>query len=185
MRRFRPWLIAVGVIVLLGVGAYVVHVRSGNAQPKTSGSPGQARGIAPVPVIATAARTSNMAVYLTGLGSVTPLNTVTVHTRVDGELIKVLFQEGQRVNAGDLLAEIDPRPFQVQLTQTQGQLARDEALLRNARVDLERYRTLFAEDSIPKQQLDTQVELVHQYEGVVSSSFSRSAHQSVMLSPFI
>jgi membrane fusion protein, multidrug efflux system len=169
MRRFRLWLIALGVIVLLGVSAYVVRVQSGNAQSKTSSSPGHAGRLAPVPVVATAARASDMAVYLTGLGSVTPLNTVTVHTRVDGELIKVPFQEGQHVNAGDLLAEIDPRPFQVQLTQAQGQLARDEALLRNARVDLERYRTLVAEDSIPTQQLDTQAELVHQYEGVVET----------------
>jgi len=170
MRRFRPWLIIVGVIVVLGAGAYVVHVRSGNAQSKTTSSvPGQRPRSAPVPVIATTARSSDMAVYLSGLGSVTALNTVTVHTRVDGELTKVLFQEGQRVNAGDLLAEIDPRPFQAQLTQAQGNLLRDEALLRNARVDLERYRTLVAEDSIPKQQLDTQVELVHQYEGVVET----------------
>ena len=162
-------MIALGVIVLLGVGAYVVRVQSGHAQSKTSSSPGQAGRLAPVPVVATAARASDMAVYLTGLGSVTPLNTVTVHTRVDGELIKVPFQEGQHVNAGDLLAEIDPRPFQVQLTQAQGQLARDEALLRNARVDLERYRTLVAQDSIPTQQLDTQAELVHQFEGVVET----------------
>jgi len=168
MRRFRPWLIALGVIVLLGVVAYVMRVGSGNAQSKTAGAPGRPARAA-VPVIATPARTSDMAVYLTGLGSVTPLNTVTVHTRVDGELIKVPFKEGQRVNAGDLLAEIDPRPFQAQLTQAQGNLLRDEALLRNARVDLERYRTLVAEDSIPKQQLDTQVELVHQYEGVVET----------------
>jgi membrane fusion protein, multidrug efflux system len=162
-------LIALGVIVLLGVSAYVARVQSGNAQSRTSSSPGQAGRLAPVPVVATAARASDMAVYLIGLGSVTPLNTVTVHTRVDGELIKVPFQEGQHVNAGDLLAEIDPRPFQVQLTQALGQLARDEALLRNARVDLERYRTLVAEDSIPTQQLDTQAELVHQYEGVVET----------------
>jgi len=162
-------LIALGVIVLLGVGAYVVRVQSGHAQSKTSSPAGQAGRLAPVPVVATAARASDMAVYLTGLGSVTPLNTVTVHTRVDGELIKVPFQEGQHVNAGDLLAEIDPRPFQVQLTQAQGQLARDEALLRNARVDLERYRTLVAQDSIPTQQLDTQAELVHQFEGVVET----------------
>ena len=162
-------MIALGVIVLLVVSAYLVRVQSGNAQSKTSSSPGQAGRLAPVPVVATAARASDMAVYLTGLGSVTPLNTVTVHTRVDGELIKVPFQEGQHVNAGDLLAEIDPRPFQVQLTQAQGQLARDEALLRNARVDLERYRTLVAEDSIPTQQLDTQAELVHQYEGVIET----------------
>jgi multidrug efflux system membrane fusion protein len=169
MRLFRPWLIALGVIVVLGVVAYVLlRVGSGDAQSKTVAAPGQPVR-APVPVIATAARTSDMSVYLTGLGSVTPLNTVTVHTRVDGELIKVLFKEGQRVSAGDLLAEIDPRPFQAQLTQAQGNLLRDEALLRNARVDLERYRTLVAEDSIPKQQLDTQVELVHQYEGVVET----------------
>ena len=170
MRRFRPWLIIVGIIVVLGAGAYVVRVRSGHAQSKTTPRvPGQRPRSAPVPVIATTARASDMAVYLSGLGSVTALNTVTVHTRVDGELTKVLFQEGQRVNAGDLLAEIDPRPFQAQLTQAQGNLLRDEALLRNARVDLERYRTLVAEDSIPKQQLDTQVELVHQYEGVVET----------------
>ena len=162
-------MIALGAIVLLGVSAYVVRVQSGNAQSKTSSSPGQAGRLVPVPIVATAARTSDMAVYLTGLGSVTPLNTVTVHTRVDGELTKVPFQEGQHVNAGDLLAEIDPRPFQAQLTQAQGQLLRDEALLRNARVDLERYQTLFAEDSIPKQQLDTQVEFVHQFEGVVET----------------
>jgi membrane fusion protein, multidrug efflux system len=169
MRRVRPWLFALGLIVLLGAGVWAVRVGSGNAQSKTSGPSAQAGRTAPVPVVAAAARESDVAVYLTGLGSVTPLNTVTVHTRVDGELTKVLFQEGQRVNAGDLLAEIDHRPYQVQLTQAQGQLARDEALLRNARVDLERYRTLVAEDSAPHQQLDTQVELVHQYEGMVET----------------
>ena len=169
MRRVTLWSFGLGVIVLLGAGVYVVRVGSGNAQSKTSSSAAETGRMAPVPVVAAPARTSDMAVYLTGLGSVAPLNMVTVHTRVDGELTKVLFQEGQRVRAGDLLAEIDPRPFQVQLTQAQGQLARDEALLRNARVDLERYRTLVAEDSAPKQQLDTQVELVHQYEDAVET----------------
>ena len=169
MRRVTLWSFGLGVIVLLGAGVYVVRVGSGNAQSKTSSSAPETGRMAPVPVVAAPARTSDMAVYLTGLGSVAPLNMVTVHTRVDGELTKVLFQEGQRVRAGDLLAEIDPRPFQVQLTQAQGQLARDEALLRNARVDLERHRTLVAEDSAPKQQLDTQVELVHRYEDAVET----------------
>jgi len=178
MKRVARWSIALGLLLLLAVGAYVFRAGSGNAQSKT-GSPSAGGRMAPVPVVATAARTADVAVFLSGLGSVTALNTVTVHTRVDGELTKVLFKEGQLVKAGDLLAEIDPRPFQAQLMQAQGQLVRDEALLRNARVDLERYRTLVAEDSIPKQQLDTQVELVHQYEGAVETD--RGQIQNVKL----
>jgi membrane fusion protein, multidrug efflux system len=132
MRRVRPWLIALGVVVLLGTGAYVLRVGSGNAQSKTSSPSGPDGRTPPVPVVATAACTSDVAVYLAGLGSVTPLNTVTVHTRVDGELTKVLFQEGRRVNAGDLLAEIDPRPFQVQLTQAQVEAREQDEAVRAA-----------------------------------------------------
>ncbi|HYB40286.1 MAG TPA: efflux RND transporter periplasmic adaptor subunit, partial [Candidatus Methylomirabilis sp.] len=140
---------------------------------KTDSGATGAKGTGPVgrgvPVVAVAARQNDMGVYLTGLGSVTPLNMVTVRTRVDGELMSVRFQEGQLVNSGDLLAEIDPRPLNAQLTQFEGQLARDQALLENARLDLERYDVLWKQDSIPKQQLDTQASLVHQYEGTVKN----------------
>ncbi len=123
----------------------------------------------PVAVAAAMARLSNIPVYLDGLGSVTPIYTVTVRTRVDGQLNQIYYREGEEVRPGDLLAEIDPRPFQVQLEQAEGQMARDQALLANARLDLERYRTLLGQDAIPKQQFDTQVALLAQYEGAIKT----------------
>jgi membrane fusion protein, multidrug efflux system len=121
-----------------------------------------------VPVGVEPARTGDIAIHLDGIGTVTPRATVTVHTRVDGELVAVHFREGQTVARGDLLVEIDPRPFQVQLQQAEGQLARDEALLANAKVDLARYRGLSKDDAIPKQQLDTQEALVRQDEAAIA-----------------
>ena len=122
-----------------------------------------------LPVVVAKARTGNMPIYLTGLGSVTALNTVTVRSRVDGELLNVAVREGQMVEAGQLIAEIDPRPFEVQLVQAQGQKERDDALLANARVDLERYTVLFSQDSVPKQQLDTQAATVRQFEATIKA----------------
>jgi multidrug efflux system membrane fusion protein len=109
----------------------------------------------------------DMPIYLTALGTVTPNNTVTVHSMVNGTLQQLGFSEGQQVRAGQMLAQLDPRPYQVQLTQAQGQMAHDQALLANARVDLARYRTLLAQNSIAQQQVATQEALVRQYEGTV------------------
>jgi membrane fusion protein, multidrug efflux system len=122
-----------------------------------------------MPVVAAEAKKGDLPIYLNGLGSAVPQYTVTVRTRVDGELFNIPVREGQIVAAGDLIAEIDPRPFQVQLLQAQGQKERDEAILANAKVDLERYRILYAQNSVPKQQLDTQLATVNQYEAIVKS----------------
>ena len=103
------------------------------------------------------------------MGSVTAFQTVTVKSRLDGQLTKVLFKEGQFVHAGDVLAEIDPRTYEVQLAQAQGQMARDQAQLKDAQVNLERNKALFAAQVIAKQQLDTQGSLVGQYEGAIAA----------------
>src|SRR5262245_6304883 len=122
-----------------------------------------------VPVSAAPAKRGALNLYLTEIGTVTPFKTVTVHTRVDGELVRVLFKEGQMVKQGDLLAEIDPRPFQVQLTQAEGQMARDRASLVNARSQLDRYKQLYAQNIVAKQDLDNQLSQAGQYEGAVKN----------------
>jgi multidrug efflux system membrane fusion protein len=122
-----------------------------------------------MPVRVAAAETGDIDVVLKALGTVTPLNTVTVKTQISGQIVRIDFKEGQRVEKGDLLAEIDSRPYLLQLDQAQGQLLRDQALLKTAQQDLARYRTLAAQDSIARQQVDTQEQLVRQYEGVVKT----------------
>jgi len=163
-RRWWLWLL---LLAGLGSGGYWMLHRQGPkppSNPRGSRFAGQS-----VPVTVAPVRKGEISVYLNGLGSVTAFNTVTVKSRVDGQLVRVAFQEGQFVHQGDLIAEIDPRPFQVQLAQAEGQLARDEAQLNNAKVDLARYQMLFEQDSIPKQQLDTQVATVGQFEGSIKA----------------
>lgn len=162
-------------------GASPASGKASDAAP-AGGKAGDTTARRPVPVVATAARRGNMSVYLTALGSVTAFNTVTVRTRVDGQLVRVVFQEGQTVRQGDLLAEIDPRPFQVQLAQAEGQMAKDQAQLKNAKQDLERYRVLLAQDSISQQQLDTQIALVNQYEGLIKSNQAQIDNAKLLLS---
>jgi multidrug efflux system membrane fusion protein len=152
----------------VAAAAYDMLPRRGQG-PAPSAKPPEAPVVRAVPVVVTAAREGTLNVYLTGLGSVAAFNTVTVRPRVSGHLVRVAFQEGQFVRKGDLLAEIDPRPFQVQLAQAEGQLARNQALLKNAQRDLERFKTLLARDLISKQEFDAQLATVDQYEGAIKS----------------
>jgi len=161
----RRWLIVLLVVCLIAVGVYLLF----NKEKSRAAKQAQKPAVPAVPVVAVETKKADFNVYLTGLGSVTPVNTVTVRTRVDGQLIEVLFREGQIINGGELLARIDPRPFEAQLTQAEGQVARDVAQLKNAQLDLERYRMLWEQDSVSKQVLDTQEALVRQLEGTVKA----------------
>ena len=161
-RRWWPWLLAL-VVVVAAMALWLT--RASRAQSSAA----RPAGPRAVPVVGATARSGDLGIYQTGLGTVTPLKTVTVRSRVDGELVSVAYREGQSVRAGDLLAQIDPRPFQVQLLQAEGQLAKDEATLKNAKVDLERYKVLLQQDSIPRQQLDTQVTTVDQIAAAITS----------------
>jgi len=167
-KRLKWGWVAGLVLCILALAGYLFLARSGKAQ---SGADKKGGGAAArsVPVAVIPAKKGDVAVYLTGLGNVTPNTTVTVKSLVDGQLMEVLFREGQIVRSGQLLARIDPRPFEAQLALVEGQLARDQALLKNAELDLERYRILIQQDSIAKQQLDTQEALVRQYEGTVKA----------------
>lgn len=123
--------------------------------------------VKPIPVVAAVSKTRDVPIYLAALGSVTSKYTVTVRTQINGILMQVPFKEGQMVKKGDLLAQIDPRPYEALLTQYEGNLKRDTALLANATIDLKRYQKLWRQDSISQQILATQVSLVEQYQGAI------------------
>jgi multidrug efflux system membrane fusion protein len=170
-RKHFPWVWLILLVVAGGFGYLIVHrlMHPPVAAPARPSAEGRT-----YPVDVAVARPGEMELYLRELGTVTPLNTVTVHTRVDGQLINVAFTEGQYVEAGQLLAEIDPRPFQVMLTAAQGQLAKDQAQLQNANLDLKRYQNLMKQNlSVTQQQVDTQQSLVKQFEGAVTSDQSQ------------
>jgi multidrug efflux system membrane fusion protein len=160
VRRVVVWL-SILIAVLLGSQWFL--------RPPKARGPLRAAAVPAIPVVGQAAQKGNLPIYLTGLGAVTAFNTVTIRTRVDGELIRVAFEEGQVVQSSDLLAEIDPRPFQVLLTQAEGQMERDQAVLVNARIDLARYEVLYSQNAIPQQQLETQRSTVRQFEAAVKT----------------
>jgi multidrug efflux system membrane fusion protein len=162
--------VVLGVILLAAIAAGVYYfLPKAPATGSTAKTGKHGRGSDEIRVVPATATKGDIGVYLVGLGSVTPLNTVTVKTRVDGQLMKVLFTEGQMVKKDDLLVQLDDRPFKAQLAQFQAQKEHDEALLENAKIDEQRYETLWKQDSIPQQTLATQQALVKQDQGTVDS----------------
>jgi membrane fusion protein, multidrug efflux system len=165
---FRRGWILLSLVFLLAFGIYAVLGQFGEAL-MGSAEPERKVSSPAIPVEAVPAKKKDFNLYIIGLGAVTPVNTVTLRTLVDGQLMEVLFEEGQTVRSGDLMARIDPRPFEVQLLQAEGQMARDLAQLKNAQVDLERYKMLWEQDSVAKQQLDSQEALIRQLEGTIKT----------------
>ncbi len=165
----RHWAVWAAALLLLTGASFLLSQRSsGGGSGQSGSSRGGRRGAAgPIPVSVTKVKTGNIGVYVNALGTVTPVYTVTVASRVVGTLTRINYHEGQMVHKGDLLAEIDPRPYSAILVQAQGQLARDQALLKNAYVDLDRYKTAFEQHAVPEQTLATQQAAVAQDEGTV------------------
>ncbi len=184
------WLVALGVVVIAGVAVYFWHNSGSSDSASSTAAQGQHAGGgrhggrfsgALAPVQAATATSEAVPRYLTGLGTITAANTVTVHSRVNGQLLALHFQEGQQVKAGDLLAEIDPSQFNVALAQAQGQLAKDNATLSNARRDLARYQQLVKTNLVSRQELDTQQSLVTESLGTVKADEAAVASAQLQL----
>ena len=173
-RSSRPWIWLI-VLLVLGTAGYKYWPRiqeQMQRNPAPAAPAGKKGRGGAIPVVVARAKRGNIGVYITGLGAVTPLHTVTVKTRVDGQLMELHYKEGQIVHEGDPLLEIDPRPFQVQLSQAEGKLLTDQAALDNARIDQTRYQKLLTQNAIPEQQVATQKALVTQDEGVVKADMA-------------
>ncbi|MGB8973711.1 MAG: biotin/lipoyl-binding protein, partial [Pseudomonas capeferrum] len=174
-RSSRRWLVGLLILLLVALLAWWLwpatpaHTEAGSGRMGKGGRPGFGASSDPVPVRVEPARVGDFPLYYKALGTVTATNTVNVRSRVGGELVKIHFKEGQQVKAGDLLAEIDPRSYRIALQQAEGTLAQNQAQLKNAQVDVARYRGLYAEDSIAKQTLDTAEAQVAQFQGLVKT----------------
>src|SRR5713101_4147830 len=177
--RKRLWLWFLVLAVLLG-GAFGGYKLRGRSQAQAAARQGQS-AVAGVPVAVAPVENRDVPVYLRGLGSVTAFNTVTVKSRVDGQILQVAFREGQFVKEGDLLVQVDPRPFQVALDQAQGQLAKDEAQLISAKLDLARDQKLVREGVLAQQQFDQQTAAVGQIEGAIHSDKAQIDNQKLQL----
>ena len=185
--RFPKKILLLVLLIIVGFGLYFYwHNSSGTAaKPAAESRAGKGGGRANrplAPVQAATAQTQSVPQYLTGLGTVTAANTVTVRSRVDGQLMALHFTEGQQVQAGQLLAEIDPRAWQVALTQAQGQLAKDQATLANARRDLARFEKLIKNNMVSQQELDTQRSLIAETLGTLKADQGNVASAELNLS---
>ena len=176
--RRHPWVWVIALVILAGLGFWYFRGSHASTEAQGPGSPAgggagkgggrQAGGAGfVVPVVVATSQRGDLPVYFNGLGNVTAFNTVTVRTRIDGQITRINFQEGQFVHQGDDLVDIDSRPYQVQLEQAEGQLAKDQAQLRDIQVNYERYQLLYKEGVIPKQQVDTQGSQVGTFEGAI------------------
>ncbi|HLB92412.1 MAG TPA: efflux RND transporter periplasmic adaptor subunit [Terriglobales bacterium] len=176
-RSGSRWWVWVLVVVVLLVGITIWSRRGGDSEAKAGGDPASR----PVLVSTATAHRGDIGVFLNALGAVTPVYTVTVTSRVQGEITKVYYREGQMVKKGDPLIEIDPRPYQAALTQVQGQLAHDQAVLSEAKIDLDRYKQALDRNAIAKQQYDDQEQVVFQDEGTVQNDEGQLANAKVNL----
>lgn len=167
-KRALAWIVFT-LIVVVTLGFTWKHFHAPKDAGQAGGQGKRGGKNQPVPVQVKTLAAGDLNIFINALGNVVPRSSVIVHPRVDGELISVNFTEGQTVQKGDLLLQIDPRPYQVALTQAEGQLAKDQAALLSAKQDLTRYQSLIKEGSISKQQFDQQVALVNQVEGTVKS----------------
>ena len=168
-RRSWHWIAWPGVVLLACLAAVLFWRRHEALQRQPPSTP------PPIPVVVAQAERGDIGVYVTGLGTVTPLNTITVTTRVDGQLMAVKYKEGEKVRQGDPLVEIDPRPFQVALEQAEAQLVRDQAALQNAKIDLGRYEDLITKNAVSQQILQTQRATVAQAEATVQNDLATIA----------